>query len=1559
MSFSPIEASREIAAKYKRYLNTIFSIEDEHYAKEFRKAIDNEGMFSSGPYLDVTDSFVTGKTLEQLMEEGQIEPGFSSIGIPMDRPLYKHQQIALERIQKGKNLVVSTGTGSGKTECFLIPILNALIAEHRQHKLGPGVRALLIYPMNALANDQVERLRGLLASVPYITYGSYTGQTKNTEKEALADYRALNDGKEPAENELISRDQMKASPPNILITNYAMLEYLMVRPADGVFFDSHFGNDWKFIVLDEAHVYSGSTGIEVSMLLKRLRARLGKDGIQYVLTSATLGDQKDDTDVTRFANNLCSSVFSTEDIVRAYRKKPDLSGDIRNLPKGFYKEIAGLIVNETPDEMIRQRVYEMVHDARREETLSEELYNLVLSDPLYRKMREELSQPQAMSALAWKTGITQEDVADFVTVASNCEYHGARLFDARYHFFLKATDSVFITLKPSAQLFLTRKKVHFEADGTDFKVFEIATCTSCHCLYLTGIIRNDLLEQSSRHETSEGTALFLLNEAVSDMDEDHTLENENTSVEDWEICARCGHVHQKGSKKGCDHGKKYLVPVNRIRVNTPSRVLTKCPHCEGTYTNGILRRFFTGQEAVTSVIGTALFEALPSYKVVKEVAVEGNFGFDFDDDFSEKEHSHREAVAKQFIAFSDNRQGAAYYATYLDQTYHNILYKRIVVEALKTIKETQGISVFTNNIAGIMEKYHISTDDAEREAWKAILAEIADNNGATSLYNLGMIEFGTNVPQYPALRKLGLSNEDVERICGVFLLGMMADAAIAYPYTMSKADKEYFAHGGVEYSYTLSDSNARGYRRSFIPTKEYLTNKRLDYFSRVLKTIGFELSREDTIKYLESFWRLLWKTCDLLKTDGNGAYQVDVSKITVGKPEKVYWCGKCKKITVYNVHGVCPTYMCTGKLEGIDPEKHFKGNHYYELYQELNIRELRVVEHTAQLNKETAYEYQRRFKQKEIDVLSCSTTFEMGVDVGTLETVFMRNMPPSPANYAQRAGRAGRSKKSAAFALTFCNKSNHDFTFFKTPEKMIKGRINPPLFKVENEKIAIRHLYASAFGFFWRKYSAYFSSIGDMVDPGMDGVTGLRCFLDYLNSHPVDLKNYLKSFLPESLSEKFDVEHYGWLSLLWNESEEEPGILTRAISEYSYEVSKLEEAIDTADKYAHTDSLKERVRRFKREGILEFMSRKNVMPKYGFPVDTVEMAIVDRTGKTRLGLQLQRDLAMAISEYAPGSQVVANGNLITSRFIRKVPKLGWKMYDYKRCTECNTLNIGIHVKEYAADEDDELKYCRQCNKELTESPQTFIIPEFGFEADSNKIEKPTLHRPERTYRGDIAYIGYKNRIDLNEYSIGKGLVEVGTSQNDEMAVLNESKFYVCSTCGYTDLDDRCFAHVKKMKHKNASGYPCFNETLRKYSLGYRFKTDVTQIRFLDPEIRGINEAISILYGVLRGVCSYLNIEQSDIAGCIHYFFNPVSNRGNFALIIYDTTPGGAGHVKRIADKDTFQNVLEETLRLMRQCDCGGTVMDTSCYSCLRSYGNQRFHDILERRYVINFLEQLF
>lgn len=515
---------------------------------------------------------------------------------------------------------------------------------------------------------------------------------------------------------------------------------------------------------------------------------------------------------------------------------------------------------------------------------------------------------------------------------------------------------------------------------------------------------------------------------------------------------------------------------------------------------------------------------------------------------------------------------------------------------------------------------------------------------------------------------------------------------------------------------------------------------------------------------------------------------------------------------------------------------------------------------------------------------------------------------------------------------------------------MIRGDIKPPVFKVENEKIGIRHVFATAFAFFWRIYPNYFSDTETFIERKED-VNGVELLKPYLNQKPENLKQFLIEFLPKELSEKYDVNNFGWVNKLIDEQ----GKLTRAIKDYTYEVGILEKAYEEAlSRKGKVDYLRTRINTYKKENILSFLSRKNVFPKYGFPVDNVELSVREIDSGSSSKIELQRDLAMAISEYAPGSQVVADGNLITSQYIRKAPDMDWKQFDYIYC-ECSTLNIEPHVD---CPDDNHLKNCSVCGKPLDQEKMgTFIVPEFGFEA--GKIEKAGLIKPRRTYNSEVAYIGYHNQVQQNKQRSGDREYEIAFSQNDEMAVLNRSNFFVCHRCGFTRLSNKAFQSVLLERHHRAGGGWCENDKLKKYSLGYRFETDVIQIRFIYPQINEFNQAFSILYGIMKGTCSYLSIEEKDLAGCLQYFYNQATRNGSFTIVLYDRTPGGAGHVKRLNNADTFENVLKETYRIVNSCTCGGIKMDTSCYNCLRSYSNQKYHDLLQRRYVVEFLEEFF
>ena len=299
-TFDPIEAASSIHKAYRQYLASNFWLRDSDLRAQINEALEGRFAISKGPILQATPPYRPGKTIRQLVDEGVLHPAFLDANqsvLPSDRPLYLHQEEAIRKARSGRNLLIATGTGSGKTEAFLLPIIDSLLRERDAGTLTqPGVRALLLYPMNALANDQMKRIRDLLEQFPAITFGRMIGETEKDEGDAIAEHRARFKS-DPLSNELVSRSRMREAPPHLLLTNYAMLEYLLLRPSDTPFFDGPTSGRWKFFVLDEIHVYDGAQGAEIAMLLRRLRDRVNhstRGVLQCFGTSATLGKGAED-----------------------------------------------------------------------------------------------------------------------------------------------------------------------------------------------------------------------------------------------------------------------------------------------------------------------------------------------------------------------------------------------------------------------------------------------------------------------------------------------------------------------------------------------------------------------------------------------------------------------------------------------------------------------------------------------------------------------------------------------------------------------------------------------------------------------------------------------------------------------------------------------------------------------------------------------------------------------------------------------------------------------------------------------------------------------------------------------------------------------------------------------------------------------------------------------------------------------------------------------------------------------------------------------------------------
>lgn len=318
----------KVRHRYENYLKTTFFFRQSNLRSSFEKSLREEGKLLKGPFPEPNRGFTKGNYARAIAAECFPDCNADLNPALINRRLYKHQERAIRATHiEERNVVVATGTASGKTESFLYPILFELYQQHLKGKLHEsGVRAMILYPMNALANDQRERLGKICSQLHQAgskfrpTFGQYIGQTPEHERDHRRNATARANGR--LDGELIFRKEMRDTPPHILLTNYSMLEYLLLRPDDSPLFDRGRGIFWQFIVLDEAHQYRGAKGIEMGMLIRRLKQRLRDGGrrgaFRCIATSATISSKESRQDkeaVAEFGQELFDEPFNISGIV--------------------------------------------------------------------------------------------------------------------------------------------------------------------------------------------------------------------------------------------------------------------------------------------------------------------------------------------------------------------------------------------------------------------------------------------------------------------------------------------------------------------------------------------------------------------------------------------------------------------------------------------------------------------------------------------------------------------------------------------------------------------------------------------------------------------------------------------------------------------------------------------------------------------------------------------------------------------------------------------------------------------------------------------------------------------------------------------------------------------------------------------------------------------------------------------------------------------------------------------------------------------------------------------
>ncbi|MHA1717989.1 MAG: DEAD/DEAH box helicase [Promethearchaeota archaeon] len=1656
----PIIAAREIYDTYRRYIVTRFPFGKSNNVifKEFLTLLEEEktkDQLIKGPYLELVPPYEQSMSLMDLSKEDErwekLAKHINSVNSKISsRKLYSHQLEALKRHFES-NLIIATGTGSGKTEAFIYPIIRFCL-----ENTGIGVRAIIIYPLNALVEDQMKRLDDLLNGTN-VTFGRYTGLTPNEKPDNIS--------KKFSDNCLKTRSQIRNNPPNILITNYAMLEYLLLRPGDSSIFDNRDSYSFKFIVLDEAHTYSGAQGTEVSFLLKRLRHRVKRttEGIRCFATSATFGKGPNvHQKAIIFAERLFGCNFDSSSLITGVRSKiseyvnenSDFSlshDEITNLGYATDENISSENIKEkfnieSEKGKIRNALFHHLKKCKQINKLITELSNApcptrILGRKIFPDFNLDLAEEAISKLISW---------ADF---AQDNETK-LSLIPARYHLFISATKGLFCSLsndilKHWECLSLNPAEIINSSNG--LFPFELAVCRICGFPYIVGVLTPTNNNQQCLRPMAETIFENLESEFVDCRKLVLSFTNPNHDSNSIKICIRCGVVNEK-----CEHNENSMKVLYKVSdtlsnmVNDPDgndadfeEKGNGCINCGHGHTieNAIFPLRFPVNGTMAPLL-SALYSRAPVQnkqdiaQITKEL--EDNY-LDTPDVWTPIS-----ADGRKMIIFSDSRQEAAYFAPYLQESHMSMLFSHYVIDVLS---ETDCTSIedlrdtikrrldknrrYKSNFGLVIQSPRPKIDSEDDKV--SFTNEFLKRYGITNRTQLSILSLiGREGSLLSGIEGIGIGavcylnnidrfitfwgNNTIPEESKYVILQLVArHIRLSEAFSLKLEDSEvewdayfykpYFKSFLIKEEKKLPENTIR-----LIPKKQTDTNKIFqlleNYLAKVLNNkIDFSLICE-CIEFSVNF---LINQRALFRDTRGKAWQLNMDRFHVvlldndskvfsneipGGLERFLVCEKCGRLSWINTEGLCNYPGCLGVLKSSENILQTSpNNHYRNWYLTRMKPEMRVVEHTAQLEKSTSAKiYQNEFKRGRINVISCSTTFEMGVDLGDLSLVVLRNVPPNISNYVQRAGRAGRRPGISPFVLTYCRALPHDQYYFNHCEKMVNGEVSPPVIVVDNEKIIRRHLKAIILSDFMKIFGSYFSSSknGYIKDPKVrllfEKTPEFAQLVPSLwkNSTPAEFlcnsffidksdyyyelfsdifancfeKGVFKDIFAKFKNEFCDDKRYGLLGNISEQYIDSTGF-------YSNEMEKAKNANDFDD----AKRFQRLLNQIKNEQLIPYLSSRGFLPSYAFPTNVVPLKVLTDNSDTEY-VDLNRELNRAIAEYAPNANIVANSKIHTSEALLIYPDVQeFERFYYRFCNNCHWFKYSINIHEIEA-----IRKCetKDCNKKFEIRPEMAIYPKWGFAVPKDAKNKINWV----TRRTKIVKSGYTSELYLDEKSFepkkdkyfdyyDRFKVHLELVGGYDLVRINKFRFNICKRCGRQVKRGRNRAHRTPFSKSVKPNCNC-TDFLDDHGLISKFDTDVLRITLKkspSPPAGIVANTFqwrafwrSIIYAFTEAISRVLDINRNDI-DCL--FLPDVGL--NAKLVFLDDVSGGAGHVSRLlgSGNEDINILISDIIHCAREItDCKECASSTACYSCLFHHKNQRVQHTLNRGMALEWFNEI-
>ena len=1699
------KAASEIKDRHIKFIEANYHLHNPRLIEERRKLME-EGAVASEPWVGATPSYILGEKFKDLNLPSPVIEILERLNQPyldVYDPPYLHQAKALEAFfSEEKNLIVSTGTGSGKTEIFLYSILGqlALEAERGETTDVRGFRSIILYPMNALVADQMSRLRQLLGSDVgaeelekrfgrRIQFGMYTSRTpyhgrynedrnyrevkpiidyyldleqNNTElfnelkskgrvpTKDLGRFRNKNKSRpsqfktQPTDTELFTRQEMHSpnkygGTPDILITNYSMLEYMLLRPIEQPLFRQT--REWLSkdeknqltLVLDEAHLYRGAQGAEVALLIRRLLQHLGvsSNRVRFILTSASLGsDEKAREIAPEFAGGLTSSPPVKFEVITG-KKESFGEGEIGaieeaeiftnfgyNLDLISVQKLATGFNWEQPDESYDSNaLWRYLGLYLKELPVFRMLCNELSNHPYSIQNLSDLIFPDLENELALKA------TANLLFLGTNAKNEDRQsLLPAKLHMFLRGLPKLYACVNPECperrikdsnnkllgKIYTTPR---FICD-CGARVFELLSHRTCGAAYIKAFRHKDFLEYPMFLWTERGEVEnleevhILLEKPRSDPDPENNGVplSENTISRYLDILT--GHLCQESIEDEPDKFIKVWVPGEKQRPSDPewSWSWTRCPAC------GIQeRRRQDGQTKIMDLEtkGEEIFANL-----VREM-------FHYQSPIEERKHLPNKG--KKVLCFSDGRQKAARLARDLQQTIEKDSFREVIVDVINSLPEGTSLNHLFPALTVYTYKNNIAFFDDSDEF---IVSEGTGYQGSRTHFERIQYSLETKVEDcdFESIEDLVLDryltedlNRDRPRQYDSALLRLLGDkyysiwaTLVGYirptnevmnqirdanpnvnPGLLEEIILEILRFACTEMAYDpkIRDWERRKSRGGYLRSKgEGLSRDELipEY---LIDKVGSSITNEQRDNLRRSLYHPS-KGERLIGLLQDNRFVINDSAVTlqIALEQPLYRCKGCRQFSFTFLAGTCPRKKCDGELELIseddvhmaarksllrDPCKEvLKGEHEpFTLRSEEHSAQLSTKDYSEAFSKTEKYELLFQdvlISQVEqpIDVLSCTTTMEVGIDIGSLTAVALRTVPPRPENYDQRSGRAGRRGTGLSIILTFADNSPHEVFHFENPHLMVEGLASEPIIYIGNRKIAERHINASLLEKFFNPEdidpnAAVFESLGSSRDFFLGvGKHSLKSFEVWLYQEILtedsDTVNELGELLPEQLSESV-ADKENWRAELIKET----------ASQFLSELKKLRDKSNWSSEG---------------EGEVDLLSTlldDALLPTFSFPIDVCDFVVkgFDRQSKIpKTFYAMSTDLKQALSIYVPGRQIVVDKKTFTSYGlyfpfaydpVNRASGAGWDNLSWLNyCPNCETI-----LEENQRNLSEEQEQCPVCSSAIA-SQHIFRPPAFAPEvkhgreaAESEGFEEKRVYATQAKFPIPTSRLDQLDGESMKLFKNGS----LHKLPNQKLLVANfgpnQEGYKICSNCGAVDRGNnltnphnRPYPMDIRVKGWNSQCSGNFTRAI----FGYEFNTDLAVLRipFKRPLMWApiepwFNVAVkSLAEALVLGASRALGIDFNELAGNYrirpHFPTDDPEINGYVELFLYDTTPGGAGFASKTFER--FDEVQTNVKSILSKCEC-----NSSCHSCLRTYNNKFWHNKLNRFYGLALL----